>query len=202
MLIYDIEIKKAILGKREKVQQGVEYCEGWHDHAGMGISVICAYDYAQDRWHTFCDDNFDAFQRLVDSTNLVIGYNSISFDNKVCRAHGLMVPDEKSYDILVEIWKAAGLSPTFNFSTHLGYSLDAVIKANFPDVGKTGSGAMAPVFWQQGKIGTVVDYCLADVWLTKMLLDRIRGDFPLVSPKTGQNLHVETPDYFLLNLVR
>lgn len=52
-LIYDIEIAKAILGPKEKPMPGVEYCQGWTDYVGMGISVICAYDCAEDRYRVF-----------------------------------------------------------------------------------------------------------------------------------------------------
>jgi hypothetical protein len=34
-IIYDIEIKRSILGKREQPVDGIEYCSGWHDHANM-----------------------------------------------------------------------------------------------------------------------------------------------------------------------
>jgi hypothetical protein len=34
---------------------------------------------------------------------------------------------------------------------------------------KTGHGAMAPVWWQQGHHSKVIDYCLNDVWLEAKL---------------------------------
>jgi len=44
-IIYDIEIAKAIPSKSEPKEEGVEYCKGWGDHAGMGIACLCAHDY-------------------------------------------------------------------------------------------------------------------------------------------------------------
>jgi len=32
-LVYDIEIVKAIRGRDEPRLDGIEYCDGWHDHA-------------------------------------------------------------------------------------------------------------------------------------------------------------------------
>ena len=52
LVVYDIEIQKGILGKKEKPVPGIEYCNGWNDHANMGISVICAYDYEEDRYRS------------------------------------------------------------------------------------------------------------------------------------------------------
>lgn len=183
MMIYDIEIVKAIPPKHySELIRGIQYCAGWHDHAGMGISVIGAYDHVEDTYRVFCADNFSAFQDLVDARDTVVGFNSIAFDNEVCRANGLDVPDEKSYDLLVEIWRAAGLGPTYRHPTHAGFGLDAVCEANF-GLRKSGHGALAPVDWQIGKIGSVIDYCLNDVRLTKRLLDHVLCARFLVNPR-------------------
>lgn len=182
MVIYDIEIKKAIANKHEARLQGVEYCDGWHDHENMGISVIGVYDYDQDRYRVFCEDNFAEFQKLIESTDVVAGFNSIAFDNAVCRAHGIEVPDDKSYDLLVELWLSHNLAPKFHYPTHIGFSLDAVASININHQ-KTGHGAYAPVQWQRGEVGNVVDYCLADVWLTKQLIDKVIADGKLISPR-------------------
>ena len=44
MLIYDIEIEKAILNKKESPKANIEYCAGFHDFANMGIACIGAAD--------------------------------------------------------------------------------------------------------------------------------------------------------------
>ena len=43
--------------------------------------------------------------------------------------------------------------------------------------------ALAPIWWQQGKCGKVIDYCLHDIHLTKRLLDRIIRMGVLANPK-------------------
>jgi hypothetical protein len=183
-LIYDIEIVKAIPPKNHANRiPGIEYCNGWHDHGNMGVSVIGAYDYLEDRYRAFCRDNFDAFQQLVDEREWIVGFNSIAFDNRVVAACELIrVPDEKSYDLLVELWRAAGLGPQYRHPTHAGFGLDAVCEANF-GLKKSGHGALAPVDWQQGRIGSVIDYCLNDVRLTKRLLDQVLCARFLIDPR-------------------
>jgi len=181
MIIYDCEIIKGIAKHPEERIDGIEYCDGWRDFKGMGISVICAYDYAEDRYRTFCQDNFDAFQKLVDSTDIVIGFNSLAFDNPLCNANGINIPDAKSYDLLVEIWDAAGLGREFKFPSHIGYGLDACALVNL-GAQKSGNGAMAPVCWQRGHIGDVIDYCLNDVRLTKALVDLAMTKGALLNP--------------------
>jgi len=207
MLIYDIEIEKAIEGRNDGFRlEGIEYCQGWHDHKGMGISCVCAYDYEQDRHRVFFKDNSAEFFVLALSHDILIGFNNIGFDNKVLSAQGWFpmdvdgMPylwDEKSYDLLREIWLAAGLGPEFVYPSHAGYGLDAVIKANAEilggNFGKTGHGAVAPVDFQSGNYGRLVDYCLTDVWLTKKLFDLIYSGSILIDPKTRKDLIVRTP---------
>lgn len=191
MIIYDCEIIKAIQGKDETRIEGIEYCEGWKDHSNMGISIIGAYDYETFRYRVFAADNFKEFQELVDSTDLVIGFNSLAFDNRLCAAHGITVRDDKSYDLLVEIWKGAGLSGEFKYPSHVGFGLDACVRTNF-NLSKTGDGALAPVDWQRGKFGKVVDYCLNDVHLTKALIDLVVVLDGIKDPRGGkENIPVD-----------
>lgn len=193
MIIYDIEILKAIPGRDGRRLAGIEYAGGWDDHENLGIACICAYDYETDRYRTFLADNLDAFRQLVDRTDLVAGFNSVSFDNNVCRAAGIDVCDAKSYDLLVEAWAAAGLGPKFVYPSHVGFSLDALARANGL-TGKTGHGAIAPVEWQRGRMGGVIDYCLEDVRLTKELVDRVIRTGRLRDPRNPSNwLQIRRP---------
>lgn len=193
MLIYDIEIAKAILGKGEGRKEGVEYCDGWRDHANMGISCIGAYDYQEDRYRVFMGDNLDEFALLVAGRSPIVGFNNIAFDNAVVRHHGITIPDSDSYDILVELWRAAGLGDAFQYPSHLGFGLDAACQANF-GIGKTGNGALAPVLFQQRRFGELVDYCLTDVHRTKKMLDKIIDTGTLLDPRNkSKTLEIRRP---------
>lgn len=188
-IVYDIEIAKAIPDRRAPPEQGIAYCEGWHDHAGMGIGVLCAYDYEQDRVRVFCKDNAREFGALVASAKHVVGFNNTRFDNKVLKAAwGIDVPDASNYDIMQEVMNSIG---TASFA---GLSLNAICSANGL-AGKTGSGARAPIDWQQGNFGTVADYCIHDVLLTRQLLDRIRQTGQLMCPKTATMLKIRPPPF-------
>lgn len=183
-LIYDAEILKAIPERNGERIPGIEYCEGWQDHANMGISVIGAYDYVEDRTRVFTMDNISDFLDLADDRDVLVGFNSIPFDNSLIAAT-LKIPkfqESKCYDLLREMWIAAGLPPEFDYKTHGGYGLDATCEKNF-GTRKTGNGAFAPVLWQQGQIGKTIDYCLNDIRLTKQLFDRVLNLGSLRSPK-------------------
>ena len=196
MLVYDLEIEKAICGRGEVRQAGVLYCDGWNDHAGMGISVIGAYDYKEDRYRVFCRDNFAAFQALLLERHLLVTFNGIGFDNKVLRANGFTVPEGNGdgaahYDLLVEVKAALGIAPN-NFGAMKGLGLDACCRANFGTT-KSGDGGHAPVEWQRGNVGTVIDYCLNDVKLTKQLFDAVLGRWLFKSPKEGKEMMLRFP---------
>lgn len=195
-IIYDIEIAKAIPSPHSYCEKGIKYCSGWSDHARMGISVIGAYDYVEDRYRAFCADNSDEFTALWDNRDLCVGFNNIPFDNAVIRATkdaDWQCPDDvHCYDLLHEIWVASGLSPTFDRKTHGGVGLDAVCEKNF-GAKKSGNGALAPVDWQRGKYGTVIDYCLNDIRLTKKLFDLVLAGKPIINPKTGAELMLRMP---------
>lgn len=185
-LIYDIEIVNGVPYSGEQRTPGITYCEGWHDHANMGISVIGCYDYAEDRTRVFCGDNRQAFANLCKERDLLIGFNSIRFDNAVIGVtpDWGTIPEEKCYDLLREIWAAAGLGPEFDKTTHANYGLDAMCEANF-NTRKTGHGALAPVLWQRGQIGEVIDYCLNDIKLTRQLFEQVITTGELKSPRGG-----------------
>lgn len=187
-IVYDIEIVKGILSGKDVALEDIEYCEGWHDHKNMGISVIGAYDYVTGRYRTFLKDNFIDFAELLVERRWHVGFNNIGFDNKVLRACQIYIDDHNAYDILAEMWRAADLDPTsFQWETHGGYSLDDTAYVNM-GAKKTGHGALAPVQWQRGQYGSVIDYCLEDVRLTKRLMDRIMANGFLVSPKESQRV--------------
>jgi hypothetical protein len=195
VIIYDCEIVNAIPPRDGAKLDGIVYTEGWGDHAHMGISVIGVYDYLEERSRVFCQDNAAEFERLWKARELCVGYNNIPFDNALIdETEGWCCPpDDRCYDILREIWAAAGLGPRFDFRTHGGYSLDALCKANFGR-SKSGNGAFAPVLWQQGKIGEVIDYCLNDVvGLTKPLFDAVLAGTPLKNPTGGKDMVLRRP---------
>jgi len=192
MIIYDIEKKEPMIEGIEPMIEGIEYFAGWNDYENMGISCICAYDYTDDRYRVFTESNKDEFKKLIENRKIYIGFNNINFDNKVIETcWGIKIQRENCYDILRKILAAVGLDENkFIPAYHEDYGLDACCRANF-GLCKTEYGGYAPIDWQQGKIGDVIDYCLNDIKLTKMLFEKIRDTRVLLNPKTGQYMDIE-----------
>lgn len=175
MLIYDCEIINAIPAPAGDVKTGINYCEGWGDFAGMGVSIIGTYDYIDQLPRVFFQDNFEAFQRLASQRRPLVGYNNDRFDFKLLQANSVAIHDD-SYDVLKQIWKASGRRG--------GYRLEQVALANGCQV-RMSDGANAPIAWQRGEIGWVVNHCLADIFALKHLVDLVLHGEPLVDPTTG-----------------
>lgn len=192
VLVYDVEIEAAVPPKHEvDRQEGVRYCGGWHDHANMGVSVIGACEVSDGRseYRVFLRDNFGEFAAAVMDADLLVGFNQIGFDNRVIHANNDLfgLPEgwaDSSYDLLLETWRAAGLGPDYDPATHAGFGLDALAKANLGR-GKSGTGEGAPVLWQRGEKGKVIDYCLRDVALTAELFRRVIYGARLTDPRQG-----------------
>lgn len=164
IVIFDLEICKTI-----------EQCSrGWAPHDEMGVSVACAYDYRSCRYRIFMQDNVtELVERLNEPGTLVVAFNHIGFDNKVLRATpGIKVklkPDSdlRNYDMLLVSRKGAGVG----MERSPGFKLDDHLRAMGLPM-KTANGAEAPIWWQAGKVGTVVDYCLNDVAVERLLFEQ------------------------------
>jgi hypothetical protein len=169
-IIYDCEIINCIPERNgSKPDPSLTYCAGWNDHANMGISCIGVYDYLEDRYRVFLPDNLDAFAKLASERDYVVGFNSVQFDDELCRVNGIKI--RTTYDLLQHVRLAAGEPKVWTPGlSSKGFALDSLAQANL-GAGKSGNGALAPELWQRGHIGQVIDYCLLDVQITRKLLE-------------------------------
>lgn len=159
IVVYDLEIKKP-----------VEKCSRkWESKDEMGISVGCAFDYREMRYRVFMDDNLrELTDRLNEPNTLVVAFNHVSFDNELLRANGFgLKPDRDlmNYDMLLVSKKGAAAG-----KFDKGFTLDDHLRALELPL-KTASGALAPIWFEERKLGTLVDYCLNDVTQEKNLFE-------------------------------
>lgn len=181
---------------------------GWDDHAALGLSIGCAYDYANGLMHWFDVHTLEATMRLlVERQALLVGFNSKKFDLSLMAAvyrqrerldsqYELQVLPlcdawqalaARSYDLLHEIWQ---IDPDRKYERGLN-SLDALCQANgLPR--KEMDGATAPVLWRQGRIAEVVAYNVGDVLRTKALFELVCAGKPILRGN-GQSIHLPPP---------
>lgn len=197
MIILDVEIENAILGRNEAPLEGIRYCDGWRDFAGMGCSVVCTYDLGTRLSRCFFRDDFQELETYLHA-KATAGFNTRRFDLPLLSSHQVSVDHEQHLDVLESIWLALGLDPdNFNFRTHGGWSLDNIMQSTFGH-SKSGSGALAPVWWQQGRRGRVVDYCLRDVWLEAMLVEHVLAGKPVRKEPGGAEVVINGAGRFSL----
>jgi hypothetical protein len=189
VIIFDCEVKHCIPDGRAAKDPALRYCEGWSDYAGMGISVICVVDLESGERYTITE-NLQLFAYLVNKADLVVGFNNHSFDDRLVAAHGINIPEHKSYDIYTEVLKAAGLHNA-PYRKRKGYKLDDIARVNFHER-KSEEGALAPVLYQQGEFARLHGYCMHDVEMTVQVLRRIMAG-TLLCPRLGTVLNVRHP---------
>lgn len=178
-MVYDCEIANPIATKAEPADEAYTYAKGWTDYTGMGISVIAAYFWGEG-YRIFMADNMEEFVRLASNPQvLAVGYGNTGFDDPLIQAVAGVDVSERTWDLMSAV------------SAHEGkrQSLHNLSVANFLP-GKVMNGHMAPLLWQQGQIGTVIDYCLSDVLKTKKMLEAaLEGN--LRSPSTGRKMELD-----------
>ena len=188
IVVYDIEIEKPVPPKDEPMEPGIEYCDGWGDHAGMGIAIVSAYSLATGIPYLFCKDNIEELFRLLDEADVIAGFNNRRFDDKIMAAVGYEIPEEKSYDLFVEIKEAAGAKQYAK-----GYNLDNCCMINL-GIQKAGDAAQVPVLWQRGQYGRCFNYAMRDITMEYLLL-KMAMEQPLIDPGNpgGPRIFVKSP---------
>lgn len=184
-IFYDCEIVAMIPVDSEPRDNTLFYCGGWDDHANMGISVVSAYDFVNRAYRIFLQDNLDQLRSLIESRDIIIGYNNQRFDDKLLAANDIKVTKQKSWDL----WKA--IVDTQPPGQRAGFNLNKMLVANKLEE-KSGEGGMAPVLAQKGHWGRLINYCLDDTRLSVQLL-RLACNDVMVHPKNGGYMTIEKP---------
>lgn len=189
VIVYDIEIAKAIPDGKQAPDPNVQYCRGWKDFGGMGIAVLCAIEIGEMVPRVFLQDNLLSF--LSWSTGAILaGHSNRGFDDPILEAMGLWQA-AGSYDILRALRVAVGESPDYRPGvTKGGRKVDDLARVNLNGMQKSMGGDLAPLMWQRGAKGHVIDYCLRDVAIETQLFLR-RDQF--VDPVTGRTVCLAEP---------
>lgn len=132
---------------------------GWDRADLMGISCAVLYDSAEDRFFSFMEDELPRLIDHLGQLDLVVGFNIKRFDFRVLGGcSDFKFSALPVLDILEEVHK------------RLGYRLSLDHLANVT-LGrkKTADGLQALRWWKAGKIQEIIDYCTADVAITRDL---------------------------------
>lgn len=204
ILVLDAEILNIIKGRDEPEIDGLVYVrpdkpgdDPWRCFEQMGLTTVCTYSYISDRYRVFGLESLGSLQSEICSHRTVATFNGQNFDLPLLDHWGVGLDGQLHYDLLREVWAAAGFDPdVYDHSTHRFFGLHAMAMANLGE-GKNGNGALAPQLWQQGNYCDVIDYCLNDVRLLKLLLDKVIAGERLIDPRPKDALDLLRPAFLL-----
>jgi DEAD/DEAH box helicase domain-containing protein len=142
-----------------ETQRSAQEVGGWHRADLMGISCAVVYDSKAETFIEYLEDQVPLLIEHLKRFDLVIGFNIKRFDFHVLGGYSdFDFRKLPTLDILEEVHK------------RLGYrlSLDHLASVTLGKK-KTADGLQALKWWKQGRIQEIIDYCKADVKITKDL---------------------------------
>lgn len=148
-LVFDIETTDAV---------------GPGEITDLDISVVSVYNSEDDSMQSFLEKDFGKMWQLFENTDAIVGYNSNHFDIPILnKYYSGDLSQIKSIDILVDIRESFGRR----------VKLDDIAAATL-GTKKTAHGLQAVEWWKEGKIKEIIDYCEADVKITKDVFEFAR----------------------------
>jgi DEAD/DEAH box helicase domain-containing protein len=134
---------------------------GWHNLEALRVSVAVTWD-EDHGYRTWWEGQAGDLVAELERADLVVGYNVSDFDYAVLSLYGRTDHlQEKTFDILAEIWQQVGKR----------VSLNVVAVLNLGEAKAYESGADAVRLWRDGRLEDLATYCTKDVELTKRLYE-------------------------------
>ena len=148
-IVFDIETQNFFpdVGKRDPVL--------------LDISLLAIHDSEDNSYKSFLHTELGELWPILEKADLLIGYNSEYFDIPLLNKY---YPGDltqiKHVDLMKEIKKTLGRR----------IRLDAIAKATL-GIGKSAHASQSLVWWKNGEIEKLRDYCIQDVKITKGLYE-------------------------------
>lgn len=151
--------KKRICYFDVETQRGAHEIGGWKNIHLMKLAVGVVYDSLDDKFYSYLEPDAGQLIDKLKSSDLVIGFNVISFDYTVMQPYTIYdLKKIRTFDILADI------------KARLGYRLSLNHLANQTlKVEKTADGLQSLKWFKEGKIDEIVHYCKKDVEITRDL---------------------------------
>jgi len=149
---------------------------GKNDPALLDLALIAIYDSETDEYTSYLEDELNKLWPILERADMIVGFNSEHFDMPLLNKY---YPGDlskiKHVDILKEIRSAYGRR------MKLDQLADGTLGKH-----KSGHGADGLIWWKQGLVEKVRQYCIDDVRLTKELYDYALAHNKLIFKEDGQ----------------
>src|ERR1035437_1863022 len=137
------------------------FVRGHIDVNEQELTVVAIHDSDTGEYSSFFKDELHKLWPLIERADMLIGFNSDSFDIPLLnRYYPGDLSHIRSLDLLSEVQKVLGRR----------IRLQSLAEATLGR-GKSGDGLKAGVWWREGKKEQVREYCIEDVRLTRELYD-------------------------------
>lgn len=156
-----------------------------------GISALAVWDSEQRRTYLYDDHCVADCAAHLESADLVVGFNSRSFDIPIVEGIlGRKLRLKHHLDLLTTIWDALRRTGVKQFK---GNKLGDVALRTIGRT-KTGKGAAAPQLAKDGHWAKLFQYCMDDVDLTRALFEHALETGTVVDVN-GRELKLELPPW-------
>jgi DEAD/DEAH box helicase domain-containing protein len=134
---------------------------GTWDPADLAFAVLSAHDSETGKITSYLEKDLPEFWKVLAESDVIVGWNSDHFDIPIiARKYPGQIARLRSVDLMKELQKVVGRR----------IKLDDVAQATL-GVGKSSHGLQSIVWWREGKIKEVIEYCEQDVKVTRALFD-------------------------------
>jgi len=145
-----------------ETKQTFEDVGGHHNAKNLGVSLVGVYSYGRNEYRAFIEDEFEELKKWLQEANLIIGFNSKSFDFTVLQPYypNFDLSKLPHLDIMEDVVYALGHR----------LKLETIAQATLGH-GKSGDGLDAIRYFRAGDWASLEKYCLDDVRVTKDVYD-------------------------------
>jgi DEAD/DEAH box helicase domain-containing protein len=141
----------------------------------LDLAVVCIHDSETDEYTHYFKENLHELWPIIEKADLLIGFNSNHFDIPLLdKYYAGNLLDIKSLDLLEKIHASLGRR----------IKLDDVAQATLGQK-KSGNGLESIVWWRNGEIDRVVEYCKQDVKVTLDIYNYAMRNGKLKYPKNN-----------------
>jgi DEAD/DEAH box helicase domain-containing protein len=129
---------------------------GWGNIQRLRVAVAVAYSSETDRYLEYMEDDVRDLISLMQTAQLIVGYNVLRFDYEVLQAYtSFRLSSLPTLDLMQHLQRTLGWRPKLN----------SVALATLGQA-KTGDGLQSVRWFRTGEISRVIEYCRQDVAVT------------------------------------
>lgn len=157
------------------------------DMSQLELALVGVHDSETGEFTSYVKEELGALWPLIERADVLIGYNSDSFDIPLLnRYYPGDLSKIRSLDLMVEVQKVLGRR----------LRLASLAQATLGR-GKGGDGLKSVEWWQQGLVEKVRAYCIEDVRLTRELYDYAlkHGSLKYMDLKEKREVKIDTSSW-------